>query len=1301
MSLEASLAEVALLDSAPSETAVLDIPFTFTQTGASSSYIAVPDFDGRRRRQLPPQSSNLPLSLGASEFEDHRAWLESKFLKPSNALDSSSLTLAQRMIYRDPNIANLLQARLTKPRTTLRVQRNLATLDVDFSSFEETLLENTDSNATNSTSFLREPSSHRDFVRGASTNMPFAPGGLEKIILKDDAMDQLALDLDELLNLDSDGLKTIPPGFDRGLVFEDSAKSSSYTHQTSLNIHDILAGGDQDDFGLFDAPTVVANEPALASKDKAATAPAAETSLSAEVDDLIPTRENVPTITVGGGAAKVKKEQHKEWAYVVDVNQPFPDFKEKVPELAHKFPFELDLFQKRAVYHLENGESVFVAAHTSAGKTVVAEYAIALAQKHMTRTIYTSPIKALSNQKFRDFKDRFEDVGILTGDVQIKPEASCLIMTTEILRSMLYRGADLIRDVEFVIFDEVHYVNDAERGVVWEEVIIMLPAHVTLILLSATVPNTKEFADWVGRTKKRDIYVISTLKRPVPLEHHLYVDKEIFKIVGAEKKFLSIGWKAAHDHLPSSKRAEVKADARPTGRGDGGRGRGAGGARGGSSQRSGGQGGRAGGGGGNNSFSRDLADRNMYVNIISLLKKRGLVPVIVFSFSKRKCEEYANALVNLDLTAGSGEKSEIHVFIERSLARLKGTDRQLPQVLRIRELLSRGIAVHHGGLLPIIKEMVEILFTRGLVKVLFATETFAMGVNAPARAVVFSSTRKHDGRNFRELLPGEYTQMSGRAGRRGLDDTGVVIIACNDDVPEPSALNSMILGVPTKLESQFRLTYTMILNLLRVEALKVEEMIKRSFSENTSQKMLPEQQSMYDESAKALSNLAKLSCSICSPDIGSFYDASSKIVLLGHQLREKIMRSPIGPKVATPGRVIVVNSGFYRNIVGVILKAGTVPPASVSSESMRREAQVDGRSFIVLAVVEKMEPAAYAAVDLSPMPVTRVSLPTASRQSFEIIAIPYSDMSLITKHTLKVEQDLILDTRSPSEIARVGQMLVNLAEEMTQEGKIPENDWSKIREMEFQEKEKEKNSLLAKLSLFQCSKCPDLVEHYGMIHNERQLEVQLAELAHNISDQNLELLPDYHQRIEVLKVLNFIDENSTVQIKGRVACEINTADELILTELILENFLADYEPAEIVALLSCFVFQEKSQNQPVLTARLERGIEEIKTIAQKVHSVQKVCGLDVGGPEDAIAGLKFGLVEVVYEWARGMSFKEITDLTDVLEGSIVRCIVRLDETCREVRGASRIIGDSNLHRKMEDAAESIRRDIVFAASLYF
>ena len=231
------------------------------------------------------------------------------------------------------------------------------------------------------------------------------------------------------------------------------------------------------------------------------------------------------------------------WAEMLDAEAPLSDFHQQVPQMAFSWPFELDTFQKQAVLKLEQAESVFVAAHTSAGecrndkdyshgcyqyflsgKTVVAEYAIALSQKHMTRTIYTSPIKALSNQKFRDFKDTFNDVGLVTGDIQINPSATCLIMTTEILRSMLYNGSDIIRDLEYVIFDEVHYINDEQRGSVWEEVIIKLPDTVSIVMLSATVPNYLEFAQWVGRVKQKKIYVQYTQERPVPLQHNSIID---------------------------------------------------------------------------------------------------------------------------------------------------------------------------------------------------------------------------------------------------------------------------------------------------------------------------------------------------------------------------------------------------------------------------------------------------------------------------------------------------------------------------------------------------------------------------------------------------------------------------------------------------------------------------------------------------------------------------------------------------------------------------------------------------------
>ncbi|KAJ3171371.1 hypothetical protein HDU87_008328 [Geranomyces variabilis] len=1265
------------------------VPFDLVDAGRSGDALLAATAEECATLGIIHHTTTLPLGLGLFDPDAGDAVkldLEARYLLPKPCLDSDSLLAAQRMIGREPDWMDLVQVEPSRNLTTLKIGRDVITGHLDFWNWEEQILPNHNLTAKNSTSFGREPAVSSDFVRGNSTNMPFAPGGLDQPVrIDDDLFKNMEKLVDDLTLFEEAEFLSIPPGFDRGLHFDDMIDVTP-SKATTLNIDDILSGGDDLALQLMkdEEKDAAASAEKTVPTSEAVVPPATDVQ---EIDELLPEVSKTAATAVAP-----PENPHREWAHVIDVDQGFPDFYDLVPELAHEFPFELDVFQKQAVYHLENGDSVFVAAHTSAGKTVVAEYAIALAQKHMTRAIYTSPIKALSNQKFRDFRTTFDDVGILTGDVQIKPEATCLVMTTEILRSMLYRGADLIRDVEFVIFDEVHYVNDIERGVVWEEVIIMLPAHVNLILLSATVPNTREFADWVGRTKKKDIYVISTAKRPVPLEHYLYVpqsEKDLHKVVDAQKRFLVNGWKAAQDAVSGLKKEDNRPAAQRGGRGGNQAGRGGrGGHRGGGTTVFASAGSRTGLGGGR---SMGQTDRNMYVHMLGLLKKKQLLPVIIFTFSKKKCEEYANGLVNVDFTAGAAEKSEIHVFIERCVGRLKGSDRELPQILRVRDLLSRGIAVHHGGLLPIVKEMVEILFTRGLVKCLFATETFAMGVNAPARCVVFSSTRKHDGRSFRELFPGEYTQMSGRAGRRGLDDMGLVIVACGDEVPDTTALQKMILGQPTKLASQFRLTYNMILNLLRVEALKVEEMIKRSFSENGAQKLLPEQQKLHAETSKLLSAFAKLQCPICVEDIYEYHDLSTRIVMLQHELRELALKTPLGRKAMSAGRVVIVSGSFYRNTVAAVLGVGIGG---------------DERTCAVLLLTESTAGPASAAdhaafKESAPLPVTRVLVPSASRIGETITTVPLSDIAVVTKLQLRLDADLVLGKRDRAEISRIAHELHAVAEDITKAGEIPEHDWSKIRDIEFQERTREKAALMGRLGGFQCTHCSDLVEHYGQVHNERMLQQQVSELSHSISDQNLELLPDYHQRVDVLKLMNYVDEaTGTVTLKGRVACEINTADELILTELILENVLADYEPAEMVALLSCFVFQEKTQSAPVLTPRLDKGVKAIVAIAERVADVQRSCGLDVRR-EDALANVKFGLVEVVHEWAKGLPFKHITDLTDVLEGSIVRTIVRLEETCREVQGTARLIGDAGLFKKMEAARESIKRDIVFAASLYF
>ena len=908
--------------------------------------------------------------------------LEKSFLTPPTSFGSEWLNKFQQRWEIPTDYAGIFQIAPTQSRTVTRFTRK--GLEGKVTGYQEVTVPANSATAKNSTSFLRKPANRADFVRGAAGFFPFAPGGLEGVTavvaLEDQTIqeaqrrdDPSVSKLNKIIDFSSHGgLLEVPPGFSRSLEF--SKTKTRVEAGNAKQIEDALReepsapASDEDDTDGAESVSI---------KD----IPKDDETSDGEddVDSLLPIE--FPALEPHGTlAASSAKRGGREWAHMIDVKKEMVNFKELVPDMARTWPFELDTFQKEAVYHLENGDSVFVAAHTSAGKTVVAEYAIALAAKHMTKAIYTSPIKALSNQKFRDFRQEFDDVGILTGDVQINAEASCLIMTTEILRSMLYRGADLIRDVEFVIFDEVHYVNDLERGVVWEEVIIMLPEHVTLILLSATVPNTHEFASWVGRTNKKDIYVISTPKRPVPLEHYLWADKAMHKIVDENKRFLEKGWKEANtamsgrDKLPLP--GQVNGSVNPRagavvgGRGQpqrGGQQRG-GQQRGGAPQRGRGtpaprgQGNiaRTGRGGGRTSAAQD---KNIWVHLVQHLKKHDLLPACIFVFSKKRCEQNADALSNLDFCTAA-EKSAIHMIIERSIARLKPEDRELPQIRRIRELLARGIAVHHGGLLPIVKEVVEILFAKTLVKVLFATETFAMGLNLPTRTVVFSGFRKHDGRAFRDLLPGEYTQMAGRAGRRGIDKVGSVIIvnSNSDEAPPAATLRQMILGDPTKLRSQFRLTYNMILNLLRVEALKIEEMIKRSFSENATQALLPEQEKQVKLTEADLAKVKREPCDICDIDLEQCHAAAMAFQTDTVDLHLGLVASPIGRRMFAPKRLIVFKSvsklntcfsmadPFYRRVYAPLGSFYAKVPVGASyptSRYSRSERKIRGENLAI------------------------------------------------------------------------------------------------------------------------------------------------------------------------------------------------------------------------------------------------------------------------------------------------------------------------------------------------------------------
>ncbi|KAF2204816.1 antiviral helicase [Delitschia confertaspora ATCC 74209] len=1264
---------------------------------------------------LDEQRPRIPSRKTKEELKQE---LEKEFLSPSTSFSTQWLNRLQQRWDAPINYTSIFEIAPTQTRTIIRFTRE--GLEGRVTGYKEVTVPASSATAKNSTSLLRKPANRAEFVRGAAGFFPFAPGGLdgveaiaaiedEAILRNETSKGKKAGSLDRVINFGVEGgLLEIPPGFTRGLNFQKKLADSKLADEVEKTLGEEPAPtGEEDAEDAEDTGDDSSDIDGGATRDNEG-----ETQGEEEIDSLLPIE--FPALAPHGplGMATSRKGG-KEWAHMVDINREITNFHELVPEMARDWPFELDTFQKEAVYHLENGDSVFVAAHTSAGKTVVAEYAIALAAKHMTKAIYTSPIKALSNQKFRDFRTTFDDVGILTGDVQIRPEASCLIMTTEILRSMLYRGADLIRDVEFVIFDEVHYVNDLERGVVWEEVIIMLPEHVTLILLSATVPNTYEFASWVGRTKKKDIYVISTPKRPVPLEHFLWSQKAMHKIVTADKKFLENGWKEANDILSGKDKVKQMPANNDTNSGRGGNnnargGRGQnqrgtpqrGGNQRGGSQRGGGQqrgGGppanrgrgniaRTGRGGGRTTAAQD---RNLWVTVVNHLRNKELLPACIFVFSKKRCEENAEALSNQDYCTAA-EKSAIHMTIEKSLARLKPEDRDLPQIRRLRELLSRGIAVHHGGMLPIVKEVVEILFAKTLVKVLFATETFAMGLNLPTRTVVFSGFRKHDGRSFRDLLPGEYTQMAGRAGRRGLDPVGTVIIVAPgaDEAPPVARLRQMMLGDPTKLRSQFRLTYNMILNLLRVEALKIEEMIKRSFSENATQALLPEHEQKVKLSEADLEKVKRKPCKICDVDIELCHQSCMNYQRLTQELSLAMLVNPVGRRALGPRRLVVYKKDGVRT-AGMLLKEGvskgTEPTVQVLEISRNERRQPDDLLPYLPEFAKFFRPL--------PMKESDMILKTAY--------IPLSDIECLTRTIIDVPETAQKINKRKEGLALARDQFIPLCKSWNYKD-WDEYDWDRIKNLQFREILEARRKEGQAAQNRECMKCPDFLEHFAMEHDEWVIKENILQLRQLMSDQNLQLLPDYEQRCSVLRDLGFIDENSRVELKGKVACEIHSADELVLTELILENVLAEYEPEEIVALLSAFVFQEKTDVVPTLTKSLERGIAKIVEISEKVNNIQTVHQviLSADDSNDFVSKPRFGMVEVVYEWARGMSFNRITDLTDVMEGTIVRVITRLDETCREVKNAARIIGDPTLFQKMGTCQELIKRDICNCASLY-
>ncbi|KAL9330066.1 hypothetical protein ACSQ67_005069 [Phaseolus vulgaris] len=957
-------------------------------------------------------------------------------------------------------------------------------------------------------------------------------------------------------------------------------------------------------------------------------------------------REPELPATVPDTASKPKRARSAERTCVHEVAVPSGYVSNKDSELhgtlsnplhngamAKSYPFALDPFQQVSIACLERNESVLVSAHTSAGKTAVAEYAIAMSFRDRQRVIYTSPLKALSNQKYRELSQEFTDVGLMTGDVTLSPNATCLVMTTEILRGMLYRGSEVLKEVAWVIFDEIHYMKDRERGVVWEESIVFLPPAIKMVFLSATMSNATEFAEWICNIHKQPCHVVYTDFRPTPLQHYAFPigGSGLYLVVDENEQFREDNFLKLHDTFVKQNLAD--------------------GRRGG---KSGGRGGRGGRGGNASSGGSDI------YKIVKMIMERKFQPVIIFSFSRRECEQHAMSMSKLDFNTPE-EKENVEQVFRNAVLCLNEEDRCLPAIELMLPLLQRGIAVHHSGLLPVIKELVELLFQEGLVKALFATETFAMGLNMPAKTVVFTAVKKWDGDSHRYIGSGEYIQMSGRAGRRGKDERGICIIMIDEQM-EMNNLKDMVLGKPAPLVSTFRLSYYSILNLMsRAEGqFTAEHVIRNSFHQFQYEKALPDIE-------KRVSNLEQevtLLDASGEAEVSEYHKLKLEIAQLEKKMMAKIIRPEIILYFLVPGRLIKVREGGTDWGWGVVVNVVKKP---------------SGGGYIVDTLLQcspcssennsRPKPYPPRPGEKGEMHVVPVQLPLISTLGKLRVSIPSDLRPLEARQSVLLALHELIN-RFPGGIPKLN----------------PVKDMD-VRDSEIVEVVNQIEEIEKKMFAHPMHKHQD-VDQIKCFERKAEVNHEIQQLKTKMRDSQLQKFrEELKNRSRVLRKLGHIDTDGVVQLKGRAACLVDTGDELLVTELMFNGTFNDLDHHQVAALASCFIPGDKSNEKIQLRTELARPLQQLQDSARRIAEIQHECKLDINVDEYVESTVRPYLMDVIYSWSKGANFADVIQMTDIFEGSIIRSARRLDEFLNQLRAAANAVGEADLEKKFAAASE--------------
>jgi superfamily II RNA helicase len=851
----------------------------------------------------------------------------------------------------------------------------------------------------------------------------------------------------------------------------------------------------------------------------------------------------------------------------VNYSAPSPEI-----DLGSIFPFDLDQFQKDAIASINAGRSVVVCAPTGSGKTLVGEYAIYRALARGKRVFYTTPLKALSNQKLRDFREKFgfDRVGLLTGDASINRDAPILVMTTEIFRNMLYGtpigqvGISLV-DVDAVVLDECHYMNDRQRGTVWEESIIYCPREIQLAALSATVANSDQLTDWLNRVHGPTDLIYSDF-RPVPLEFHFCNPKGLFPLLNDSKNKIN---------PRLSNRGKKK-------QGDRNRG------------------------------NRPEAPGIIYT--LSQLQQRDMLPAIYFIFSRRGCDKAVAEVGDLWLVNGDESqilRRQIDDFLNRN-----------PEAGRSGQIapLYRGIAAHHAGILPAWKVLVEELFQQGLIKVVFATETLAAGINMPARTTVISTLSKRTDTGHRLLNASEFLQMAGRAGRRGMDKEGHVVTV---QTPFEGAKEAAYLATskPDPLVSQFTPSYGMVLNLLQTHTLeKTRELIERSFGQYMATLHLRPD---YDEIAEVEAQLAQLQAQIAAVDEHelAIYEKLRQRLKVERQLLRTLQEQAqeqrqaqlsmmlgfavSGTLLGLKGKNIIVTTPVTAVLVGQTIGAG------------------EAHNLVCLGRDNRWYVANVADVVDLYAELPRVEVPPQ--------ILPPPDL------LLKPGQS----RRGNEETAAVAQQIPNPEESLYVPPEVAQQE-SRVHAVQAQ---------LEAHPLHESSNAGAIFKRQARCV---ELEAELQVLQAQVAQQSQRYWEEFMSLIEILQHFGCLD-NLVPTALGEIAAAIRGENELWLGLVLASGELDNLDPHHLAASIAALLTETPRPDSKVhfdLSNEVTEALGKLRGIRRQIFQLQR--RYNVALP----IWLEIELIALVEHWALGVEWIELCEHTTLDEGDVVRILRR-------------------------------------------